>query len=105
MPASTTGCSANDINATLSDEGSPAVEGMCNGTPPAISGTPSPNNPLSAFDGQSANGTWRLTASDNAGIDTGTVTRWCIAPASASGPFFQDGFETGNTAGWSTTLP
>ncbi len=104
-PATTNGCSSNDINAILSDEGSPAVETMCNATAPAISGTPSPNNPLSAFDGQSANGTWTLTASDNAGIDTGSVTRWCVLPAASSGPIFQDGFELGNTSAWSSVLP
>ncbi len=102
---STTGCNADNVNAVFSDEGSPAVEGMCNATPPAIGGTPSPNNPLTVFDGQNANGTWRLTVSDNAGIDTGTVVRWCVAPASNSGPLFQDGFESGNTTGWSFSQP
>ncbi len=104
-PATTNGCTGDNINAVFSDEGSPAVETMCNGAPPAISGTPSPNNPLSAFDGQSANGTWRLTASDNAGIDTGVVTRWCVSPASNSTPIFADGFETGNTSVWFSTVP
>lgn len=107
VPATTTGCASNDINATLSDEGSPAVEGVCNGTSPAISGTLSPNNPLSAFDGQSGSATWRLKVTDNAGQDVGTVTRWCIAPAASvvETVLFTDGFESGNTGGWSFTQP
>ncbi len=104
-PATTNGCTGDNVNAIFSDEGSPAVETMCNASPPAISGTPSPNNPLSAFDGQNGSGTWRITVSDNAGIDTGTLVRWCVSPASATTPLFQDGFESGNTSTWSSTVP
>jgi len=104
VPAGTVGCSGNDIDATLSDEGATPVETECAGAVPTIDGTFSPNNPLSAFDGESANGTWRLFVSDNAGSDQGTVNGWCIAPASASG-IFSDGFETGDTSLWSITDP
>src|SRR5688572_1870395 len=65
-PTTPFGCEFDDINATIDDEGaSGPVEVMCNPTPPAIFGTPTPNNPLSAFDGQTVNGTWTLTISDN----------------------------------------
>lgn len=74
------GCSGNDINATLDDEAAGGtVESQCAGSVPTINGTFTPNNPLTAFDGQVRTGTWRLTVSDNAGIDTGTLTRWCIS--------------------------
>jgi len=78
-PATPFGCEFDDINATLDDEGaSGPVENMCNPVPPAISGTPTPNNPLSAFDGLTADGTWTLTVSDNAAADTGQVNEWCL---------------------------
>ena len=80
MPASTNGCSGNDIDATLDDEAATPVETQCAGSVPTILGTFTPNNPLSAFDGQSLAGTWRLTASDNVGTDVGTLTEWCLAP-------------------------
>lgn len=79
-----TGCSENHINATLDDEATSPVESQCatsgGATPPpyAIDGSFTPNNPLSAFDGQSLTGTWRLNASDRAGADTGTLTEWCL---------------------------
>ncbi len=101
-PASTNGCSGNDIDATLSDEGATPVEGVCAGSVPTIAGTFSPNNPLSAFDGQNLAGTWRITVSDNAGADLGTLTEWCLAPTtSLPAAIFSDGFESGNTSVWS----
>jgi len=72
------GCDGDDILATLDDEGAGGpVENMCSNLP-AIFDTPTPNNPLSGFDGQSANGTWTLTISDNAGGDVGQVSQWCL---------------------------
>lgn len=37
-----------------------------------------PENPLSAFNGQSVAGTWTLTISDNATIDTGGISGWTL---------------------------
>lgn len=92
-PTSTSGCSGNDINTTLDDEaaGGP-VESQCAGSAPTINGHFTPNNPLSVFDGQGRSGTWRLTVTDNANDDTGTLTRWCIAGA-LTVDVFTDGFE------------
>jgi subtilisin family serine protease/subtilisin-like proprotein convertase family protein len=78
VPASTYGCSGNNIDATLDDEAAAAVESQCAGSAPAISGAFSPNNPLSAFDGQQLANTWRMTASDRVSTDTGTLTQWCL---------------------------
>ncbi len=106
VPASANGCSGNDIDATLSDEATSPVETQCAATVPTILGTFSPNNPLSAFDGQTLAGTWRLTVSDNAAADVGTVTEWCLAPATALPiGIFSDGFESGNTSAWSGVSP
>ena len=79
VPASTWGCSVDDINATLDDEAGTAVEGACAASPPAISGTLSPNNPLSAFDGETGNGTWVLTVDDAyTSGDAGTLNAWSV---------------------------
>jgi subtilisin-like proprotein convertase family protein len=80
VPASTYGCSGDNIVATLDDEASTAVESQCNSTAPAINGTFIPNNVLSAFDGQTLNGTWTLTVADAYSSDTGTVNQWCLVP-------------------------
>jgi hypothetical protein len=105
-PATTNGCAGNNIDATLDDEAGTAVEGVCGAGVPAIAGTFSPNNPLSAFDGQNLAGTWRITASDHAGIDTGTLNEWCLAPASnLAEELFSDGFESGDTSAWTATVP
>ena len=102
MPASANGCSGNNIDATLDDEAGSPVETQCAATVPTILGTFSPNNPLSAFDGQTLAGTWRITVSDNAGADLGTLNEWCLAPATNLPPsIFSDGFESGNTSAWS----
>lgn len=102
----TGGCQNNDIDVTLSDEAALPVEAQCAGTAPTINGTFSPNNPLSVFDGQSLAGTWQIKVADVAGIDTGTLTQWCLAPTeSLLVELFADGFESGNTSAWSSTVP
>lgn len=78
VPASTFGCSGNNIGAILDDEALSPVENECAGGVPTINGAFSPNNPLSAFDGEDLSGTWRLTVSDNAAGDTGTLDEWCL---------------------------
>ncbi|NJL27065.1 MAG: hypothetical protein HC897_03860 [Thermoanaerobaculia bacterium] len=100
------GCSGNDINTTLDDEAASPVESQCAAGVPTILGTFSANNTLAAFIGQDLSGTWRITASDNASSDLGTLTEWCLAPASNfATPIFLDGFESGNTGAWTATLP
>jgi subtilisin-like proprotein convertase family protein len=79
VPASTYGCSGDDIDATLDDEAAASVENQCAGGTPTISGTFSPNNALSTFDGQSGNGTWTLQVIDNyTSADAGTLNGWSI---------------------------
>ncbi len=70
------GCSGDDILATLDDAATSPIEGVCGSGVPSIDGTFSPNNPLSAFNGESTLGDWTITISDNAGGDTGTLNSW-----------------------------
>ncbi len=91
VPAlSSVGCSGANIDATLDDEATDPVEDECSSNP-AIGGTFTPNNPLSAFDGEDLSGTWRLDVSDNAGLDTGTLDEWCLLPTTASTAADTDG--------------
>ena len=81
VPASTFGCSSNNLFAlTIDDEAGSALEGQCPGGTDAgpLTGSFSGNNPLSAFDGQNADGNWTLTAIDAAGGDVGTVRNFSL---------------------------
>jgi subtilisin-like proprotein convertase family protein len=77
IPATTTGCSQPDIAAILDDEAPAAAEDQCS-PGLAIDGTYRPNQALSAFDGDNAAGTWRLTVVDGADDDTGSLDAWCL---------------------------
>jgi subtilisin-like proprotein convertase family protein len=75
-PASQWGCANDDFLVTLDDEGAGNVEDACT-SPPAISGSLIPNNALSAFDGESSQGTWTLQLDDSyTQADTGTLNSW-----------------------------
>lgn len=54
-------------NATVADPLTPV--------PPPYSHSFQPNNPMTAFDGQNASGTWTMVLCDGVGADTGTFTR------------------------------
>src|SRR5690606_8649976 len=83
VPATVNGCSSDNINVLLDDEGVDGpVENQCAANP-ALFGNPTPNNPLSAFDGEDLSCTWLLTVRDNAGSDVGTLNTWCLAPSLA----------------------
>lgn len=79
VPATTAGCTGDNILATIDDEAASPVESQCAGTAPTINGVFIPNNLLSAFDGQSVAGTWQLTVSDNRTSNTGTLVEWCLS--------------------------
>ena len=76
VPASTYGCSDNNMDVTFDDASSFGLEDHCAGTSPWYGGTAAPVGSLAAFNGESAAGTWTLTASDNADADTGTLVDW-----------------------------
>lgn len=68
-------CGGNDnMMATFDDEATDPI--MC-ATP--TTGTFTPANPLSAFDGMDRNGVWTLSVADNAGGDTGTLDSFQLA--------------------------
>lgn len=73
------GCSGDDIEATLDDEAATSVEDECvTPGPVAIQGTFQPDRSLDVFDGLDLAGDWRLTVSDRAAGDTGTLVEWCL---------------------------
>ncbi|MCB8944256.1 MAG: proprotein convertase P-domain-containing protein [Ardenticatenaceae bacterium] len=79
VPASTYGCSGDNVVATLDDEAALPVENQCAGSTPTISGTFTPNNALSAFDGQNSSGTWILTVTDYyPAADAGALNSWSL---------------------------
>jgi subtilisin-like proprotein convertase family protein len=78
-PSAPLGCSGNNINALLDDEAPAPIESQCGGGVPSITGNFTPNNPLSAFDGEALGGTWTLTATDLVSQDTGEITFWALS--------------------------
>ncbi len=85
-PATSLGCSNDNIKAILDDELSSAVENKCASSPAAISGIYIPNQPLSWFDGVSIAGEWRLNVSDRSASGTGTLRGWCIFATISENP-------------------
>ncbi len=74
-------CSGDNLRVTYDDQGTiPAQTGCVGGAVPTMSGLRIPQAALSTFNGQSLNGTWRLTVIDSAPDDTGTLLRWCLRP-------------------------
>src|ERR1041384_1613203 len=80
----TFGSSGNTFCQTvLDDQGSnPSIQSIAStGAPPLgppYTGTFTPANPLSAFNGQTADGNWNLNVSDNAAGDTGFVRAFSL---------------------------
>ena len=64
-----------NINAIFDDE---ATATICNNALPAISGITKPINLLSALNGGSSQGDWKLRVVDNSSGDTGTINSWSI---------------------------
>jgi subtilisin-like proprotein convertase family protein len=69
-----TSASLQNITATFDDSGVPVV---C-GSNPAISGTVIPVQTLSAFNGQTMNGTWTLRVLDSFNQDGGSINSWSL---------------------------
>lgn len=81
VPASTYGCSTDNIDATLDDEGAQTAEDTCNLVAPGLGSPPNltPLNPLSVFDGASMTGNWNLIIDDAFPLgDDGTLLQWCV---------------------------
>ena len=88
FPATAIGCGSHNLyNLTLDDDGGfPPVENQCSAGAaiPFPSGTFSPNNPLSAFNGQDPNGTWVVNVSDNEAGDVGSMRQFSLIFTSAA---------------------
>jgi len=112
VPTTTFGCSSNNVDANINDEGVDGdVETTCVNAPPApaiggdlVGGDPANTSLFAAFDGEAIAGDWTLTASDAAAGDTGTVDSWCINAMTDTMPFI-DGFESGDTSAWTFVVP
>ncbi len=79
------GSGENFVNTLFDDE---AATSITAGSPP-FTGSFRPEQPLAAFDGIDAAGTWTLRVTDDAGGDTGTLNSWALNltyPAAACGP-------------------
>jgi Zn-dependent metalloprotease/subtilisin-like proprotein convertase family protein len=77
--ASIYGCSLDDIQAVLDDEGASSAEDECDAAgATAISGVFSPNEALSVFDGENIGGEWTLVVTDSVSSDLGTLNNWCL---------------------------
>ena len=74
------GCRFGGLQARLDDEALVALEDQCaddlGGTIPSIAGTLRPAEPLTAFDGEPASGTWLLRVSDWADENDGRLMSW-----------------------------
>jgi len=77
-PASANGCAWPNVVCSFDDAAPQSAEAMCNSTPPAITGRVSPAEPLSAFAGEYASGTWQLWLWDGALGDVGQLISWCL---------------------------
>ena len=95
--SATFGCNANNIRTSVIDGAPLTLQDDCNLGGGDVEAYPepaySPNQPLSTFNGEELSGTWRLTISDNAGGDTGTLVQWCLLPSVPDPLIFQDRFE------------
>jgi len=87
VPTSSVGCNNNNLfGTTLNDDGGlPSVEtqgnpsaGACNTALAFPVGNFSPNNAMSVFDGQNADGNWTINISDNAVADTGSIRAFSL---------------------------
>jgi subtilisin-like proprotein convertase family protein len=76
VPASTYGCSNDDMNVTFDSASSYNLETHCANTTPWYTGVAAPFASLNTLNGQGTAGTWKLIVTDLAGGDTGAVVDW-----------------------------
>ncbi|MEX1253662.1 MAG: flexitail domain-containing putative surface protein [Dehalococcoidia bacterium] len=83
VPATMFGCAEDDVDVMLNDEGTAPVETFCGPGAPAIQGDLTPNNALSAFDGENFTGPgyWVLVVEDGRAGDTGMLNDWYLIDA------------------------
>ena len=72
------GCSGDDVDCAFDDHAATSADDQCNSSPPAISGSVVPTDPLALFSGESSAGDWMLFVSDHGAGDTGALRHWCV---------------------------
>lgn len=73
------GCGGRDIAATFTDAANTPAEDICAYAPrPVLTGPVLPSDPLDAFTGQPAAGTWLLHLADIPSYDVGTLESVCL---------------------------
>ncbi len=78
VPDSHDGCSSDNIQAILADEGSQPAERKCASSPAAISGMYSPVEPLNNLNEEYIEGDWVLNAADLYPYNSGSLNHWCM---------------------------
>lgn len=83
-PASHFGCSGDNYDVIVNDEGTDGdIETQCDNHP-AIHGNRVGGDPagatLDVFDGHDLSGDWTMTIHDHGGGDVGTLVEWCLIP-------------------------
>lgn len=82
VPASTYGCSYDNILATFDDEATNTADNLettCGTGNPSISGTYQSVDPLLALDGGNTQGTWSLVVTDAEDGDGGSIVSWGLS--------------------------
>jgi subtilisin-like proprotein convertase family protein len=84
VPATTTGNGGNNFcNTVMDDQATTALEGAAATSAP-FTGSWTPNNPLSVFNGINGNGTWTLNVTDRASQDTGNIRSFSLVISASS---------------------
>ena len=79
VPADNFGCSNDNVDVTFDDAATLLAddfENTCDGNSPAVGGTFQPVQPLTALNGQVAQGNWKLSVTDNFAEDGGALVAW-----------------------------
>ena len=88
-PGSCCGCSGNDVDAIFSDNGTLDAETQCDNSPAihglVIAGDPADNTLMASFTGEDFCGTWKLRATNGAGVEQGSLLEWCLFHSSGDG--------------------
>ncbi len=98
------GSSGDNFSGTIFDD--EATTPITDGSAP-FAGAYQPETPLSAVDGENAQGNWVLEITDDAGSDVGALNWWKLSlsypdePCTLPDEVFTDGFESGGTSVWS----
>lgn len=83
------GSNDNGYNIVLDDEGTTAIQTVnLTGSTGTVTSPPNyiPNAALSAFDGMNKQGVWRVSISDQAGQDVGTLNSWSLVILNQGAP-------------------